>query len=353
MSLTTTPQAAQPSWPSIFSCLLGRVDLSTRQSRWAMDTIMAGEATHSQIAGFLVALRAKGESVDELIGLVQAMLGRAHRIEVAGPTLDIVGTGGDGLNTLNISTMSSLVAVGAGATVVKHGNRGASSASGAADVIEELGVRLDLAPAQVAATAVEAGITFCFAQVFHPSMKHVAVPRRELGIPTTFNFLGPLSNPAGVGAQALGCADARMAPLMAGVLAARGVRALVFRGDDGRDKLTTSGSSTLWEVRDGAVDAHVVHPADFGLDVVPVDALRGTDATGNAAVVRSVLRGDAGPVRDAVVLNTAAGLVAFDEAAEGPLVERMRTAMVRAAESIDSGAAAAVLDRWITVSRAF
>lgn len=316
-----------------------------------MDTIMAGEATQAQIAGFLVALRGKGESVGELVGLVEAMLGRARRIEVSGTTLDIVGTGGDGLGTLNISTMSSLVAVGAGAKVVKHGNRGASSASGAADVIEELGVRLDLDPAAVARTAEAAGITFCFAQVFHPSMKHVAVPRRELGIPTTFNFLGPLSNPAGVTAQALGCADARMAPLMAGVLAARGIRALVFRGSDGRDKLTTSGSSTLWEVRDGQVQEHQVHPSDVGLDVVPVEALRGTDARGNAAVVRAVLAGERGPVRDAVLLNTAAGLVALDASAEGPLVERLLHAMDRARESIDSGAAERALQRWVEVSR--
>ncbi|WP_434994245.1 anthranilate phosphoribosyltransferase [Arthrobacter sp. Ld5] len=353
MSITTSPAAQHPAWPSIFSSLLAGTDLSVDQSRWAMDTIMAGEASHAQIAGFLVALRAKGESVDELTGLVEAMLGRAHRIEVDGPTLDIVGTGGDGLGTLNISTMSSLVAVGAGATVVKHGNRGASSASGAADVIEELGVRLDLRPADVARTAERAGITFCFAQVFHPSMKHVAVPRRELGIPTAFNFLGPLSNPAGVSAQALGCADARMAPLMAGVLAARGIRALVFRGDDGRDKLTTSGSSTVWEVRNGQVEVHQVHPGDFGLDVVPVDALRGTDAAGNAAVVRAVLGGGAGPVRDAVVLNAAAGLVALDPAAEGTLGDRITAAMQRARASIDSGAAAGVLERWIEVSRSF
>ncbi|WP_181034978.1 anthranilate phosphoribosyltransferase [Arthrobacter sp. B0490] len=353
MSPTTIPDKAQPTWPSIFSSLLSRTDLTTAQSRWAMDTIMAGEASHAQIAGFLIALRAKGESVEELVGLVQAMLGRAHRIAVEGPTLDIVGTGGDGLNTLNISTMASLVAVGAGAKVVKHGNRGASSASGAADVIEELGVRLDLAPADVARTAELAGITFCFAQVFHPSMKHVAVPRRELGVPTAFNFLGPLSNPAGVTAQALGCADARMAPLMAGVLAARGIRALVFRGDDGRDKLTTSGASTVWEVRDGQVVAHQVHPGDFGLDAVPVDALRGTDASGNAAVVRGVLAGDAGPVRDAVVLNAAAGLVALDAAADGALVDRIRAAMDRARASIDSGAAAGVLERWVGVSRSY
>ncbi len=337
----------------MFASLLRGADLSTGQSRWAMNEIMSGEASHAQIAGFLIALRAKGETVGELVGLVEAMLERAHRIDVAGPTLDIVGTGGDGLNTLNISTMSSLVAVGAGARVVKHGNRGASSASGAADVIEELGVRLDLVPADVARTAQQSGITFCFAQVFHPSMKHVAVPRRELGVPTTFNFLGPLSNPAGVSAQALGCADARMAPLMAGVLAARGIRALVFRGSDGRDKLTTSGSSTVWEVRDGQVQEHEVHPQDFGLDMVPVDALRGTTAAGNAAVVRAVLAGEEGPVRDAVVLNTAAGLVALDEAADRPLVERIRASMIRARESIDSGAAERTLQRWVEVSRSF
>ncbi len=318
-----------------------------------MHSIMAGEASHAQIAGFLIALRAKGDSVDELTGLVEAMLDRAHRIHVPGPTLDIVGTGGDGLDTLNISTMSSLVAVGAGAKIVKHGNRGASSASGAADVIEELGVRLDLVPADVARTAEQAGITFCFAQVFHPSMKHVAVPRRELGVPTAFNFLGPLSNPAGVSAQALGCADARMAPLMAGVLAARGIRALVFRGDDGRDKLTTSGTSTIWEVRDGGVLAHSVHPGDFGLDVVPVDALRGTDASGNAAVVRAVLDGEGGPVRDAVVLNAAAGLVALDERADEALVDRIVGAMELARTAIDSGAAGRVLERWVEVSRSY
>lgn len=312
---------------------------------------MAGVATHSQIAGFLIGLRAKGESVDELVGLVEAMLSHAHRIEVAGPALDIVGTGGDGLNTLNISTMASLVAVGAGARVIKHGNRGASSSSGAADVIEALGVRLDLPISDVARSAEEAGITFCFAQVFHPSMRHVAVPRRELGVPTAFNFLGPLSNPAGVDAQALGCASERMAPLMAGVLAARGIRALVFRGSDGRDKLTTSGSSTIWEVRTGQVTEYQVHPEDFGIPVATVDALRGSDAASNAKVVRAVLAGERGPVRDAVVLNAAAGLTALDEDYSDPLVERMTRNMRRAEQSIDTGSALAALDRWIAVTR--
>ena len=314
---------------------------------------MAGEATHAQIAGFLLGLRAKGESVEELAGLVEAMLERARRITVRGPALDIVGTGGDGLNTVNISTMASLVAVGAGARVVKHGNRAASSSSGAADVIEALGVRLDLSPADVARCAEEAGITFCFAQVFHPSMRHVAVPRRELGVPTAFNFLGPLSNPAGVEAQALGCADARMAPLMAGVLAARGVRALVFRGSDGRDKLTTSGSSTIWEVRGDRITEHLVRPGDFGVAETGVDALRGTDAAGNALIVRRLLAGEGGPVRDAVILNAAAGLVALDEDHQEPLVDRIRAAMERARRSIDSGAAQAALERWVAVSSSF
>lgn len=350
MTTISSPGNPSPTWPVLISALIRGDDLSSAQTRWAMDRIMEGEASHAQVAGFLVGLRSKGETVGELVGLVEAMLARAHRIDVPGPTLDIVGTGGDGLNTLNISTMSSLVAVGAGAKVVKHGNRSASSSAGAADVIEALGVRLDLSIADVARSAEEAGITFCFAQVFHPSMRHVAVPRRELGVPTAFNFLGPLSNPAGVDAQAMGCASERMAPLMAGVLAARGTRALVFRGSDGRDKLTTSGSSTVWEVRGGTVSEHTVHPSDFGLPVAPVEALRGADGASNAAVVRSLLAGERGPVRDAVVLNAAAGLVAFDLEHEAPLIERMTAAMVRAAASIDSGAAQAALAKWVRVT---
>lgn len=338
------------TWPQLISTLIAGRDLTASQTQWAMDSIMEGIATHAQVAGFLIGLRAKGESVEELVGLVEAMLARAHRIAVPGEALDIVGTGGDGLNTLNISTMSSLVAVGAGARVIKHGNRGASSSAGAADVIEALGVRLDLPIADVARSAEEANITFCFAQVFHPSMRHVAVPRRELGVPTAFNFLGPLSNPAGVEAQALGCASDRMAPLMAGVLAARGIRALVFRGSDGRDKLTTSGSSTVWEVRDGSITEHTVHPEEFGLNVAPVDALRGSDAKSNAGVARALLAGEKGPVRDAVVLNAAAGLTALDSDYSAPLVDRISRNMMRAVESIDSGAAQAALDRWVEVT---
>lgn len=316
-----------------------------------MDTIMSGEATPAQIAGFLVALSAKGETVEELSGLVDAMLAHANPVSISGEKLDIVGTGGDQLNTVNISTMAALVAAGAGAKVVKHGNRAASSSSGSADVLEALGVRLDLSIDQVARNAEEAGITFCFAQVFHPSFRHTAVPRKELAIPTAFNFLGPLTNPARVQASAVGVANARMAPLVAGVLAQRGSRGLVFRGNDGLDELTTTGPSTVWEIRSGTVTEQSFSPEDLGIRLATVDQLRGGDAQANAAVVREVLAGKEGAARDAVLLNAAAGLVAFDTSAEGPLLERMRTAYARAAESIGSGAAAAVLEKWVSLTR--
>lgn len=311
---------------------------------------MSGDATPAQIAGFLVALSAKGETVEELSGLVAAMLAHAKPVAISGEKLDIVGTGGDQLNTVNISTMAALVAAGAGAKVVKHGNRAASSSSGSADVLEALGVRLDLAIEEVARNAEEAGITFCFAQVFHPSFRHTAVPRRELSIPTAFNFLGPLTNPANVQASAVGVANARMAPLVAGVLAQRGSRGLVFRGNDGLDELTTTGPSTVWEIRDGRVTEMTFSPQDLGIELATVEQLRGGNAEVNAAVVRDVLAGKEGPARDAVLVNAAAGLVAFDKTAEGPFVERMRRAFARAAESVDSGAAAAVLEKWVSLT---
>ena len=315
-----------------------------------MDTIMSGEATPAQIAGFLVALSAKGETVEELSGLVEAMLAHANPVSISGQKLDIVGTGGDQLNTVNISTMAALVAAGAGAKVVKHGNRAASSSSGSADVLEALGVRLDLSIQEVARNAEEAGITFCFAQVFHPSFRHTAVPRRELAVPTAFNFLGPLTNPAKVQASAVGVANARMAPLVAGVLAKRGSRGLVFRGNDGLDELTTTGPSKVWEIRGGTVTELTFSPQDLGISLATVEQLRGGNADVNAAVVRDVLAGKEGAARDAVLLNAAAGLVAFDESAGGPFLERMRRAFARAAESIDSGAAAAVLEKWVSLT---
>ncbi|GAB4100074.1 anthranilate phosphoribosyltransferase [Sinomonas halotolerans] len=340
-----------PTWRSIIGSLVQRSDLTQVQTAWAMDEIMAGEATPSQIAGFLVGLRSKGETVAELAGLVDVMVSRATPIAISGEKLDIVGTGGDQQNTVNISSTAALVAAGAGARVVKHGNRAASSSSGSADVLEALGVRLDMSVERVAESAEQCGITFCFAQVFHPSFRHTAVPRKELAVPTIFNILGPLTNPARVQSSAVGAADARMAPLIAGVLAERGSRGLVFRGDDGLDELTITTTSRVWEVRDGRIAESILDPAELGLARAPLEALRGGDAQHNADVVRRVLAGERGPVRDAVVLNAAAGLVAFAAEAEGPLAERLGAAVARAEESIDSGAAARALQGWVDFSQ--
>lgn len=337
------------TWPDVLSTLVAGENLTAGDTAWAMDLIMRGEATDAQIAAFAVSLRAKGETVDELAGLVRSMYEHAHLIEVPGPTVDIVGTGGDRSGTVNISTMAAIVTAGTGIRVVKHGNRAASSASGASDVLEKLGVNLDLPPQRVAEVAVQAGISFCFAVKFHPALRHVASARRELGIATPFNFLGPLTNPARVRAQATGVADARMAPVLAGVLADRGSSALVFRGDDGLDELTTTTTSTVWVVRDGGVRKEVFDPRAVGLSPVSAEALRGADASYNADVTRRLLDGERGPVRDAVLLNAAAALVAA-EPGDGPLAERLTAGMAKAAAAVDSGAAKAVLERWVAVS---
>ncbi|MEU0989633.1 anthranilate phosphoribosyltransferase [Streptomyces sp. NPDC005953] len=342
---------ADLSWPVVLNALLDNRDLSARATAWAMDRILSGEATNVQIAGLAVALRAKGETVEEISGLVRTMYEHAHLIEVPGPCVDIVGTGGDGAKTVNISTMSAIVVAGAGVKVVKHGNRAASSASGASDVLEKLGVNLELTPQRVAEVAEEAGITFCFAVKFHPALRHVGVARKELGIRTVFNFLGPLTNPARVMAQATGVADARMAPIMAGVLAERGSSALVFRGDDGLDELTTTATSHVWVVRDGTVREERFDPRDIGIDLVPVEALRGADASYNADVARRLLGGEKGPVRDAVLLNSAAALVA-QSPSDGTLNDQLAAGLARAAEAIDSGAALAALERWVAASNA-
>jgi anthranilate phosphoribosyltransferase len=333
-------------------------DLSAAETGWAMDQVMSGETSPVVLAGFLVALRAKGETVAELVGLADAMLGHAVPIPVGGPSVDVVGTGGDRHRSVNVSTMAALVVAGAGLTVVKHGNRAMSSASGSADVLEALGVRLDLPVERVAEAARSVGITFCYAQVFHPSMRFAAVARRELGIPTTFNFLGPLTNPARPRAAAIGVADRRMAPLMAGVLAARGTSALVFRGDDGLDELSTTAPADVWEVAGGEVVHHRLDARQsFGLAPATLEDLRGADATHNAAVVREVLAGARGPVRDAVLLNAAAALVADGAAGGSPggagesLEPRLAAGMRVAADSVDSGAAGAVLERWVAASR--
>ncbi|WP_109509976.1 anthranilate phosphoribosyltransferase [Nocardioides speluncae] len=338
------------TWPEVLGTLVSRTDLTSDQAGWAMDQILQGEATPSQIAGFVVALRSKGETIDELSAIADGMLAHAQSISVPGRLLDVVGTGGDRSMSVNISTMSAIVAAGAGARVVKHGNRSASSQCGSADVLEALGVRLDLTPDRVAAVAEEAGITFCFAMAFHPSMRHAGPTRRELGIGTTFNFLGPLTNPARPAAQLVGCADPRMAPLMAGVFARRGLDAWVVTGDDGLDELTTTTTSKVYVVRDGAVAETTVDPAAFGIPTATVEDLRGGDVSVNADAVRRLLDGDSGAVRDAVLLNAGAALAVH--AAEGGEVDAQLSAgLKRAADAIDSGAAKAALDRWVAVSQ--
>ena len=339
------------SWPAVLSTLLRGEPLEGADTAWAMAEIMAGEASPAQLAAFAVLLRAKGETPAEHTGLVEAMLAVGERVQVAGPLLDVVGTGGDRANTVNLSTMAALVAAGAGARVAKHGNRAASSSAGAADVLEALGVVIGLPGPGVARCVEEAGIGFCFAPVFHPGLRHASVPRREIGVPTAFNFLGPLANPARPAHLAVGCSDVRMAPIMAAVLAGRGETALVFRGEDGLDELTTTTASRVWVVRDGEVDEQRLDPTDLGVPAVEREALRGGDAAYNAKVVRALLAGERGPVRDAVLLNAGAALATYDGLRE-PLVDAVAGGMQRAVEAIDSGAAADVLDRWVRVSQA-
>jgi anthranilate phosphoribosyltransferase len=351
-----------PTWPRLLSALMDGAGLTADDTAWAMDEIMSGDATPAQLAGFAVLLRAKGESAEELSGLVRTMRDRATPLSVPVRAVDVVGTGADRAHTVNISTMAALVVAGSRRPVVKHGNRAATSACGSADVLEELGVAIDLPSAGVAASVAAIGIGFCFAPVFHPGMRHAGPTRAELGVPTVFNFLGPLTNPARVAAAAVGCADPRMAPVMAAVLAGRGDSAMVFRGDDGLDELTTTTTSRVWVAAGGAVRESRLDPQRHGIPPVPAGALRGGGRAHNAAVVREVLTGGGGAVRDAVLLNAAAGIAAYDglgqmakaddATVDAALDEAIAEGLAAAAESIDSGAASDLLERWIAASSA-
>ncbi len=349
----TAPTSAIDSrtWPSVLRRLMAGEHLGTDDCAWAMGRIMAGEATGAQIAGFAVALRAKGETAAEVSGLAEGMLAHAKRFTVPVRAVDIVGTGGDNSNSVNISTMAAVVTAAAGATVVKHGGRGSSSMTGAADVLESLGVAISLSPAGVRRCVDEVGIGFCFAAAFHPSMRHAAGPRRELGVPTFFNILGPLTNPAQPAAAAIGCGSLPLAPLMAEVLAVRGIEALVFRGDDGLDELTTTTTSTVWRVRAGVVDITSVDPQALGLARATRADLRGGEAAFNADVVRRLVAGEPGPIRDAVVLNAAAALAAHRGLTDD-LAADLRAGLAAAGDALTSGRAAELLDHWITVSQA-
>ena len=320
-----------------------------------MDQIMTGDATPAQIAAFGVSMKMKRPTAAEVRELADTMLRHARRVptDVIGTdTVDIVGTGGDGANTVNISTMAAVVVAAAGVPVVKHGNRAASSASGGADMLEALGVRIDLGPDEVARCVAEVGIGFCFAPVFHPSFRHAGPPRREIGVPTVFNLLGPLTNPASPRAGLIGCAFGDMAEVMAGVFAARRSSVLVVHGDDGLDELTTTTTSTIWRVQAGTIDKLTFDPLGFGFSRAAATDLVGGDAEFNAAQAHSVFDGATGAVRDAVVLNAAGAMVAHaglsSDAEWLPAWER---GLHRAAEAIDSGTARDVLARWVAVSQ--
>ncbi|GIU97481.1 MAG: anthranilate phosphoribosyltransferase [Actinomycetota bacterium] len=332
-------------WPRVLSRLAARRPLDADEAAEAMRCIMAGEATPGQIGAFLLALRTKGETVEEIEGLASTMLAFAVPVATPSPVIDTCGTGGDRSHTFNISTAAAIVVAGAGVPVAKHGNRAASSGCGSADLLEALGVAIELDPSGVERCLAETGIAFMFAPRYHPAMVHAAPVRRELRVPTVFNVLGPLTNPARPYAQVVGVADERMLPLMAEVLARRGVRAKLFRGEDGLDELTTTGISTVYEVRDGAVHETHLDPTKLGLRRARPEDLRVADARSSAEVVRRILDGEPGPHRDVVVLNAGAALEVAGFA--GSLEEGMATA----ARSIDEGEAARTLERWIEVSR--
>jgi anthranilate phosphoribosyltransferase len=336
---------------TLFADVLGRLirreELPVPLAEDALAMILRGEATDAQIAGFAVALRAKGESPAELAALVRTMVRFAEPVPVpdAAEVIDTCGTGGDRAGTVNVSTMAALVAAGAGARVAKHGNRAASSQCGSADVLEALGVVIDLAPDGVAHCIEEVGIGFCFAPRFHPALRFAGPVRRELGVPTTFNFLGPLANPAGVGRQSVGVSDPAMAERVVGALAALGkAHVMVFHGHDGLDELTTTGPSTVHELRNGEVRRVEIDPSDFGIPRATLGDLVGGDAATNAAIVREVLDGARGPVRDIVCLNAAAALVVAD------LADDLPTGIELAGAVIDDGRAASTLERFVVAS---
>ncbi|MBP2369362.1 anthranilate phosphoribosyltransferase [Pseudonocardia parietis] len=337
------------TWPSVIGRLMAGEDVTAEESTWAMGQVFAGEATPAQLAGFLVALRAKGETPAEISGMADAMLAHALRVDVPGRAVDVVGTGGDQAHTVNISTMAAIVVAAAGAPVVKHGGRAASSQSGTADVLEALGVAIELTPAAVERCVAELGIGFCFAQAFHPAMRYAGGVRRELGVPTAMNLLGPLSNPAQPATGLIGCAEPRHAATMAEVFARRGKSVLVVRGDDGLDELTTTTTSTVWIADGGTVRRERLDPAALGVRPATTEDLRGGTPDVNAAVVRDLLAGKAGPVRDAVLLN-AAGALAAHRGVGDDLATAIGDALDAVTRAVDSGAGADLLSRWAALS---
>ncbi|REJ04597.1 anthranilate phosphoribosyltransferase [Microbacterium bovistercoris] len=344
------------TWSDLLTALLERRDLSVWESTWAMRQVMQGKVSEAQLAGFLIALRAKGETIDEVVGFRDAILEAAVPLPVSSDVLDIVGTGGDRIGTVNVSTTAAIIIGALGVPVVKHGNKAASSASGSSDVLASLGLDLTLSPDHVAAVLDRTGITFAWAGAFHPGFKNAGPTRAQLGVPTVFNMLGPLCNPARAEANAVGVAQLDRVPLITGVFRTRGATALVFRGDDGLDELTTTGHSRIWEVARGDIHEHDLDPRDLGIPLADLSDLIGGSPEHNAGVLRRTLDGEKGAVRDIVLLNAAAGIVAFELSRDAsltqvPILERLRSAYARAEAAIDDGSAAAKLDEWVRATR--
>jgi anthranilate phosphoribosyltransferase len=348
------------NWISILENLDAKRDLSREQSSWALTEIMSGLAPEDEVANFLTALRGKGETVAELAGLVDTMLQNCLQLETGNDAVDIVGTGGDMIGTVNISTMASILTAAAGVPVLKHGSRSASGKTGSSEMLAELGVNLELSPERVAEVFKETGITFFFALVFHPAMRHAAPIRKKLGVPTTFNFLGPLANPAQPLATSLGVANEQIAPLMAQELAQRGRYGLVSRGNDGLDELTTTTVSQIWEVSPDLVIKWELDPAQLGIKKASLEQLIGGDASHNAQIARDLFAGNTsgnlGAVRDIVILNAAGGVVAY-QAAKSPkmvgaeLTTRFESACQAVTVALESGRAHAKLEQWVAASK--
>ena len=338
------------SWEEILTALANHKDLNNSEVRWAMDQILTGQAEIGFIKKFLLALKEKGETAAEVIALVDQMYEKSLPISILERAVDTVGTGGDGANTINISTTAAIITNAAGARVVKHGNRAASSKSGSADLLEALGVRIDLSGDEVARTVAKIGIGFCFAPIFHSSMKHAALARKEMGVPTIFNILGPLSNPAKPKAAAIGVAKAELLPLISQVIAQQGKEGFVFRGDDGLDEISLSGASTVYQVSSDGVKIEKFDPADIGISRASLKELSGGDAQFNAAITNEIFAGKAGAPRDAVALNAAFAIAAFKADFHLSLQTQIANAYVMANQAIDSGAATSVLKNWVELS---
>jgi anthranilate phosphoribosyltransferase len=338
------------SWEEILTALADHKDLKNTEVRWAMDQILTGQAEISLIKKFLLALKEKGETAAEVIALVDQMYEKSMPISILERAVDTVGTGGDGANTINISTTAAIITNAAGARVVKHGNRAASSKSGSADLLEALGVRIDLSGDEVARMVAKIGIGFCFAPIFHSSMKHAALARKEMGVPTIFNILGPLSNPAKPKAAAIGVAKAELLPLISQVVSQQGKEGFVFRGDDGLDEISLSGASTVYQISNDGVKIEKFDPAEIGISRAALSELSGGDAEFNAAVTRDIFAGKAGAPRDAVALNAAFAIAAFKADFHLPLQTQIANGYVMANQAIDSGAATLVLKKWVDLS---